>query len=106
MRKSVLIFIVCIAATSFASASYAHAASPSCTFSSNLALGSRGAGVLCLQQSLIGKGYSLPAGATGYYGTQTRSAVSAWQKSAGVAPALGNFGPLSRKALAASMTAK
>ena len=36
-----------------------------------------------LQQSLIGKGYSIPAGPTGKYGAQTTAAVVAFQKAQG-----------------------
>jgi peptidoglycan hydrolase-like protein with peptidoglycan-binding domain len=67
-----------------------------CNFTRNLFLGVRGDDVTCLQNYLIGAGYSIPAGATGYYGSQTRSAVSAWQAANGVSPASGYFGPLSR----------
>jgi peptidoglycan hydrolase-like protein with peptidoglycan-binding domain len=36
-----------------------------------------------LQQALIGKGYSIPAGATGKYGAQTTAAVAAFQQAQG-----------------------
>jgi hypothetical protein len=52
--------------------------------------------VTCLQQALIAGGYSIPAGATGYFGAQTQAAVAAWQKATGVAPAVGYFGAISR----------
>jgi hypothetical protein len=52
--------------------------------------------VTCLQQALIAGGYSIPAGATGYFGAQTRAAVSAWQKAVGVSPTAGYFGAISR----------
>ena len=74
----------------------AHAAS--CSFTTDLTIGSTGAAVTCLQSALIAGGYSIPAGATGYFGTQTRAAVAAWQTAAGVAPAVGYFGPISRAA--------
>jgi peptidoglycan hydrolase-like protein with peptidoglycan-binding domain len=73
----------------------AHAA----TFSTNLTVGSMGADVTTLQQTLIAAGYSIPAGATGYFGAQTKTAVAAWQKAAGISPAVGFFGPISRAAL-------
>jgi hypothetical protein len=72
----------------------AHAA----TFSVNLTIGSTGADVTALQQALIAGGYSIPAGATGYFGTQTRAAVAAWQSAKNIAPAVGYFGPISRAA--------
>jgi peptidoglycan hydrolase-like protein with peptidoglycan-binding domain len=68
------------------------------TFTRDLKVGSRGADVTALQQALMAKGFSIPAGATGYFGSQTVAAVIAWQKSAGVSPAVGYFGSLSRAA--------
>ncbi|MEO6536671.1 MAG: peptidoglycan-binding protein [Candidatus Paceibacterota bacterium] len=65
-------------------------------FIRNLHIGLRGTDVTELQTELIAAGYSIPAGPTGYFGTQTRSAVAAWQKANGVAPAVGFFGPISR----------
>lgn len=62
----------------------------------DLTVGSSGAAVTCLQQMLIAAGYSIPAGATGYFGQQTKSAVMAWQAAAGITPAAGYFGPISR----------
>jgi len=70
----------------------------SCSFSRSLTIGSTGADVTCLQQALIGGGFSIPAGATGYFGTQTRTAVASWQSSKNIAPAVGYFGPISRAA--------
>ncbi|MFA5996107.1 MAG: peptidoglycan-binding protein [Candidatus Paceibacterota bacterium] len=69
-----------------------------CSFSRNLTVGSQGADVTCLQQALIGGGFSVPAGATGYFGTQTRTAVASWQSSKNIAPAVGYFGSISRAA--------
>lgn len=69
----------------------AHAA-----FSKDLTIGSRGAEVTELQTALIAGGYSIPAGATGYFGAQTRAAVSAWQKANNVSPTAGYFGAKSR----------
>lgn len=72
--------------------------SSSCSFTRSLTTGATGSDVTCLQQALIAAGYSIPAGATGYFGGQTVAAVSAWQKAAGVSPAAGYFGPISRSA--------
>jgi len=36
-----------------------------------------------LQNALIAKGYSIPAGPTGYFGTRTKQAVKAFQESLG-----------------------
>ena len=68
----------------------------SCSFTGDLTIGSTGAAVTCLQQALIAGGYSIPAGATGYFGAQTQTAVIAWQKAAGITPAAGYFGAISR----------
>ncbi len=64
----------------------------------NLGPGMSGEDVTDLQNFLISQGFNIPAGATGYYGEQTKKAVSDWQKSVGVqAPAneYGYFGPKS-----------
>ena len=70
--------------------------SSSCSFTKDLTMGSSGSEVTCLQKALIAGGFSIPAGATGYFGGQTKTAVIAWQKSAGVSPAAGYFGSVSR----------
>jgi peptidoglycan hydrolase-like protein with peptidoglycan-binding domain len=67
-------------------------------FGKNLSVGSRGDDVTALQQFLIDGGYSIPAGATGYFGSQTRTAVTAFQKAHGIAQT-GNVGPLTRAEL-------
>ncbi len=72
--------------------------SGSCAFTRSLTIGATGADVTCLQKALIAAGYSIPVGATGYFGTQTRAAVLAWQKAKGVTPTLGFFGVNSRAA--------
>ena len=36
-----------------------------------------------LQNALIAKGYSIPAGPTGYFGTRTKQAVAQFQRSLG-----------------------
>ena len=68
------------------------------SFTTNLALGSTGANVTALQQSLIASGYSLPSGATGYFGAQTQAAVIAYQKAHGIAQ-VGTVGPQTRASL-------
>ncbi|OYV62904.1 MAG: hypothetical protein B7X03_03830 [Parcubacteria group bacterium 21-58-10] len=78
--------------------------SPACTFSQSLTVGATGSAVTCLQQALIGAGFSIPAGATGYYGSQTVAAVAAWQKAKNIAPAVGYFGPISRAAFTSEFT--
>ncbi|MEX1014809.1 MAG: peptidoglycan-binding protein, partial [Candidatus Paceibacterota bacterium] len=64
-------------------------------FTRNLTIGSQGADVTALQTYLISEGHSIPAGATGYFGEQTRGALAAWQAANGVSPAAGYFGPIS-----------
>jgi hypothetical protein len=66
------------------------------TFSRDLTIGSTGADVTALQAWLISKGFSIPAGATGYFGMQTKAAVAAYQAANGITPAAGYFGPITR----------
>ena len=74
----------------------------SVTFARNLTIGSTGADVTALQAWLIAKGMSIPAGATGYFGTQTRAALAAYQAANGISPAVGYFGPITRAAVNAA----
>lgn len=73
----------------------ASASADAYAFTRSLTVGSQGADVTALQTYLIGAGFSIPAGATGYFGSQTQAAVAAWQSANGVMPAAGYFGPLS-----------
>ncbi len=68
-------------------------------FNTDLTLGSKNSDVSALQALLISKGYSIPAGATGYFGAQTKTAVMQWQAASGITPAAGYFGPKSRAAV-------
>ncbi len=68
------------------------------TFGANLTVGSQGADVTALQTALIAAGYSIPAGATGYFGSQTKSAVQKYQAANSI-PATGFVGPLTRAKL-------
>lgn len=70
--------------------------SASASFTMDLTIGSTGAEVTALQNWLISKGFAIPAGATGYFGTQTQSALAAYQASVGISPAAGYFGPITR----------
>ena len=45
--------------------------------------GDKGSHVTALQRALIARGHGIPAGATGYFGTQTRSAVASFQRAQG-----------------------
>lgn len=72
-------------------------ASASAAITSDLTVGSTGAQVVALQNSLVSGGYlTMPAGVSmGYFGSLTKSAVAKWQAAMGL-PATGYFGPLSR----------
>ncbi len=68
------------------------------TFTQDLTVGSTGAEVSALQSFLVSKGFlTMPAGvAYGYFGSLTKSALSAYQASVGITPAVGYFGPITR----------
>lgn len=69
----------------------------SCSFFGiDLAIGRSGGDVVALQKFLISRGYVIPAGATGYFGVQTRAALASFQAAQGIAPAVGYFGPITR----------
>ena len=68
-----------------------------CSFTRSLTVGSRGDDVTCLQKYLTSAGhYTYSGGATGYFGSITRTAVAAWQSANGVSPTAGYFGSISR----------
>lgn len=72
-------------------------------FSTNLTVGSTGPAVVALQTALIASGHTIPsiasgAAAKGYFGSQTQTAVKAYQSSKGI-PSTGFVGPLTRAAL-------
>ncbi len=72
------------------------------SFSRDLSEGMTGADVAYLQQFFISRrtGLAVSAlakvGATGYFGSLTRNAVIEFQKSLGITPAVGYFGPKTR----------
>jgi|GEM_PF-6156924 len=71
----------------------------------NLQKGQRGSEVTKLQNFLIEQGYTIPDGATGYFGDQTKSALSQWQKANGIQVAAsdyGYWGPISIKTASSS----
>lgn len=74
-------------------------ASANAVFNRDLDVGSEGTDVTTLQNWLIGKGYSIPAGATGHFGAQTKAALAAYQAASGITPAVGYFGPKTRAAV-------
>jgi hypothetical protein len=68
---------------------------------SNLQPGQTSPEVAKLQQFLISQGYSIPDGATGFYGPQTKAAVTKWQQQKGV-QAGNDFGYWGPKSIAAA----
>lgn len=74
-------------------------ASAGAAFTMDMTIGASGAEVTRLQNWLISKGYSIPAGATGYFGAQTAAAVAKYQMAKGITPAAGYFGPMTRAAV-------
>jgi len=56
----------------------------------------KGDDVVALQKILINQGYSIAAGATGYFGLQTQYALDAYQVDNSIAPRGGYFGPITR----------
>lgn len=111
MSKTVRqIYSVALSATTVAVFSGAALAIPavsgaqtmSCTFTRSLTVGSRGADVTCLQNALVAGGL-LSATPTGYFGSLTKAAVVKWQMAAGVSPASGFFGAISRAKYASMM---
>lgn len=68
----------------------------------DLDMGMTGDDVRALQTLLMAQGYSIPAGATGYFATQTRDALSAYQLKNGVTPAQGYFGERTRAQMKAA----
>ena len=65
-------------------------------FAIDITLGRSGNEVKSLQTFLVSSGHAIPAGATGYFGEQTRSALAQFQLQNGITPAVGYFGPLTR----------
>lgn len=84
------------------------AAAQGATFNTNLTVGSTGADVVALQTWLMANGYSIPAlsagTAKGYFGTQTKAAVMAYQAKVGV-PNTGFVGPMTRAKLNGGVSA-
>ncbi|MDP3402540.1 MAG: peptidoglycan-binding protein, partial [bacterium] len=62
----------------------------------DLQLGMNGSDVTRLQELLISAGHSIPAGASGYFGQQTKNALIEYQKANSITPATGFFGPITR----------
>ena len=73
-------------------------------FMTDLMTGRSGADVTRLQQFLINRGHSIPAGATGFFGEQTRQALASYQRNENITPAAGYFGPVTRANINARCT--
>ncbi len=71
------------------------------TFTKNLTVGFSGEDVVALQTFLEQKGFLImPSGvAKGYFGLLTKNALAKYQTSKGIIPAVGYFGPITRKSV-------
>jgi peptidoglycan hydrolase-like protein with peptidoglycan-binding domain len=78
------------------------------TITDDLQQGSSNGEVTILQQFLISQNGGMAdqalanAGVTGYFGSLTRAALAEFQSNAGISPASGNFGPITRAYLSAN----
>jgi len=79
------------------------------SFTRDLTVGSKGDDVKALQQFLNGHGVMVsgsgagsPGNETTYFGSLTKEALSRWQGTQGITPAVGYFGPKTRAAFAAA----
>ena len=77
----------------------------SCSFTMNLKKGSKGADVTALQTFLMAHGETIAAGATGFFGGQTKAALAGFQAANSISPAVGFFGPKTRAAVNAMCAA-
>ncbi|HUD04112.1 MAG TPA: peptidoglycan-binding protein [Candidatus Paceibacterota bacterium] len=71
-------------------------------YTRSLTVGSTGADVTALQNTLIANGDLASGLNTGYFGALTQAGVAKWQASVGITPAVGYFGPISIAKLGAS----
>jgi len=62
----------------------------------DLFTGLNGEDVKALQTILIAQGYEIPAGPTGLFASQTKTALSKYQAEKGIIPAEGYFGSITR----------
>jgi len=83
------------------SASLARAEYPNIIIGQDLTVGSTGQNVVVLQGLMTELGFlNVPSGiAFGYYGGLTRDAVSRYQSSMNVSPAVGYFGPVTKTSM-------
>ena len=103
MKYFLSAFGLCFLFTSYGHIAHAalraeEVSAPPSTFARDLKLRSVGADVTALQDILESKGFlTMPLGATkGYFGTRTRDALAHYQKTEGIVPAQGYFGPVTR----------
>lgn len=69
---------------------------PAFNFTHDLQIFSQESDVKTLQTILVSKGYLQPQYITGYFGALTKQALSLLQRSVGITPAVGYFGPITR----------
>ncbi|HMO77976.1 MAG TPA: peptidoglycan-binding protein [Candidatus Paceibacterota bacterium] len=62
----------------------------------DLDMGMTGADVTALQNLLMAQGYTIPAGVTGFFATQTRDALAKYQAANVITPSVGYFGVKTR----------
>lgn len=108
-KVAAVVAVLGLVAMSFASAAKAAETMTTTTtttttapvFTMNQTIGSHGSEVMALQTWLIKNGNVIPAGATGYFGAQTKAALASYQTAKGIVPAVGYFGPITRASIAA-----
>src|ERR1035437_4832753 len=89
-KKYLFILLICISIPT--SRAYAE----NFIFTNNLTIGVSGKDVSVLQQFLITNGFLKSSAPTSYFGPLTKTALSVWQAKAGISPAVGFFGAISR----------
>lgn len=72
-------------------------------YTRDLTIGSQGADVSALQQTLINEGYLKISEPTAYFGPMTKTALAAWQKANLINPS-GYFGPISQAKIAGGLS--
>lgn len=99
--------LVSVMSLGFSYTAHGTVCDPSSLTSARVAYGTRGPSVLNLQLCLLENGYAIPAGATGYYGAQTRTAVKAFYSAELSMPTWdgASMGPVGRAKLAARSAA-
>jgi peptidoglycan hydrolase-like protein with peptidoglycan-binding domain len=62
----------------------------------DLTTGMQGEDVKALQTILMAAGYEIPAGPTGFFASQTKTALAKYQAEKDIVPAVGYFGSITR----------